>query len=1102
MESEWEEMYEEELALLDNSNPIDTHSSPNLVVKSTRRLFSPTKANPTNRSGDKENEPATGQAKKRRFILDEDEDDDVLFLMRQRPRERGADIDAFFKNQGHPERLMQVADLKRARHADIPRRQDASDDDEPLFTSSPPTTTAFPNTTISASTNLTLVPTSDDTDSYFASSPLVASAKRRSMFQSKNARLSTNSPFGHLPQGDDDRTAVFPPSPTRNTVPIVDRTTLLLSESSVDELPIDPIFPEQPVDGNEQDYADGFKTPPPNITKLARFRRDDNSQSSKAAQFAQKLSMASAESANVRASSSRPVFMSGIQQQVNSRNYTKKPTSGGFVSATTSDGRELYFPKKIKATNLPKNSAAMEMRCSNNKSLLETPIWKLMEELDQERLAHVQQLSESFERSSLDNATMLDEGDSERDIHRNEQGCVHQATLWTEKYRPRQFIDLLGDQRLNRDVMKWVKQWDFCVFGKKPDERPVPRKSPVAKKIGGDQQKNLDGEFKANNDPFKRPNNKILLLTGPPGFGKTTLAHVIAKQAGYHVLEINASDDRTGETVKSKIKAAIEMQALVSVGSKGGPVRQKPTLLIIDEIDGASSGGGNESFVKLLVNIVSVEAKHATDSEKMTEFRKKKFVKKPLLRPIICICNDPYAPVLRPLRGVAQIIHFKKIPTITIAKRLKDICDTENMTTDTRTLGHLCELAEGDVRSCLNTLQFMRSRSSLLTTELLDEAPVGRKDLGKSIFSVWDDIFQASSGRKQRMFLLKGVIDNEHGGQFDRKTDRADIYVSRLVQTISTNGEFDKLIQGCFESYPKMKFHDIACDKLVQLGDWLHFYDQINYRANSLHEHSLYGYMPYPLVCFHRFFAGTVHQSHQFEYPSLDHESYTQEKTNESLVTTLLSSLNAQGRRNFDKRNVPSELISLLLRIISPDLRPVNRQLIKPVEKAILSRLVEIMIAFGLTFVQEKTDDGQFVYRLDPPIETLVQLSSISLKNILPTRYAVRQLIAQEIEHENLRRHEEIAQSRTGHDIRVKHGPEKSTTSRLVNSTGDLEKPPMDFFGRPLVIATTSNDNQTNTDKTGGSSKKTQKNNHKIWYKFHEGFSNAVRKPLTIRELW
>ncbi len=48
-------------------------------------------------------------------------------------------------------------------------------------------------------------------------------------------------------------------------------------------------------------------------------------------------------------------------------------------------------------------------------------------------------------------------------------------------------------------------------------------------------------------DESGRPKQKVALLYGPPGLGKTTLAHVVAKHAGYNVVEMNASDDRSIE---------------------------------------------------------------------------------------------------------------------------------------------------------------------------------------------------------------------------------------------------------------------------------------------------------------------------------------------------------------------------------------------------------------------------------------------------------------------------------------------------------------------------------------------------------------------------
>lgn len=86
-----------------------------------------------------------------------------------------------------------------------------------------------------------------------------------------------------------------------------------------------------------------------------------------------------------------------------------------------------------------------------------------------------------------------------------------------------------------------------------------------------------------------------MLLTGPPGLGKTTLAHVIANHAGYNVIEINASDDRTGEALKNKLLGAVEVKESMK--------NNKPNLVVIDEIDGASmSGNGDQNFMKFLID--------------------------------------------------------------------------------------------------------------------------------------------------------------------------------------------------------------------------------------------------------------------------------------------------------------------------------------------------------------------------------------------------------------------------------------------------------------------------------------------------------------------
>ena len=107
---------------------------------------------------------------------------------------------------------------------------------------------------------------------------------------------------------------------------------------------------------------------------------------------------------------------------------------------------------------------------------------------------------------------------------------------------------------------------------------------------------------------------------------------MLARQAGYQVLEINASDDRTGRVVEERIRNALDSQALTTGAASSGKGkakaheegRNRPTCVVVDEIDGAAGGGEAvrpaafamlsssrsmllllQSFVKTLVKLIT-----------------------------------------------------------------------------------------------------------------------------------------------------------------------------------------------------------------------------------------------------------------------------------------------------------------------------------------------------------------------------------------------------------------------------------------------------------------------------------------------------------------
>ena len=75
---------------------------------------------------------------------------------------------------------------------------------------------------------------------------------------------------------------------------------------------------------------------------------------------------------------------------------------------------------------------------------------------------------------------------------------------------------------------------------------------------------------------FSFPNTKnAVLLHGPAGVGKTSLAHIVKKEFGLEIFELNASDLRNKEQLELKLKPAIEQQSLFNKGKE----------ILIDEVD-------------------------------------------------------------------------------------------------------------------------------------------------------------------------------------------------------------------------------------------------------------------------------------------------------------------------------------------------------------------------------------------------------------------------------------------------------------------------------------------------------------------------------------
>ncbi|UZJ55380.1 hypothetical protein CBS101457_004700 [Exobasidium rhododendri] len=780
-------------------------------------------------------------------------------------------------------------------------------------------------------------------------------------------------------------------------------------------------------------------------------------------------------------------------------NGVPKYIPSGIATATLLNGSTIRFEKKRRMKGWKPRPAHYG---TSTTGLLSQPVHQIVDRVEAMRALKVVE-----------------------DLERREKPVrVKKATqMWQERYRPQRFTELLGEERTHRDVLRWLKEWDACVFGKKAHLRKKWYKEGE------------EGSVYA--DKYSRPRERILLLGGPAGMGKTTLAHVAAKQCGYLVHELNASDDRSAKTVEDRVRDALESRSLKQDANL-------PTCLVLDEVDGATGGRGEEGggFIKALIKLVEKGSGRTTGGKKGS-----KKGSRPLLRPIVCICNDPYSPNLRALRPYSKLIRLTRPSTPLLINRLKQICEAEDIRADSKGLNSLVDICQGDIRSCLNVLQLIQTEAGGLTAETftktqsneLDDkvaCALGIKDGNSSIQQVWSNLFRTLTTREK--------AQKRGDNQETRNDQREGI---KIIGSIMGNGEMDKILAGCFEHYPTLKLVDDGWWRFSKMHDWIYWYEFINKKSWEIGAQTeMWTYLPWSFMGWKHLFANTGNELP--EYPRIDYQNHLKKSAFEEVTADLVSCLPASTRSQFNALSTITELGPSLVTLLSPDLKLINSQLVRMEERATLTSIVEILQHYNLNFVLDKNDQDQSYYRFEPPLEVFVQFEGKKSNFVGPAKFQLRQMIMSElntarVKSRRIQMGKDVNESSRAQDAQgykdayarglggdgrhaTAAGGAASAAGGAASAAGGAASAAggpktsiaVDFFGRPIIpkIVKQSEvviiNSQTLPDSILGRRKEKEgeterhrstikRSKLKVFYNYHEGYSNAVRKPVKMSSL-
>ena len=198
--------------------------------------------------------------------------------------------------------------------------------------------------------------------------------------------------------------------------------------------------------------------------------------------------------------------------------------------------------------------------------------------------------------------------------------------MWSEKYRPKNILDLIGNEDARNSFVEWLTKW--------------------------------------------KKGTKPILLVGPPGIGKTTLANLAAKQFDYDLISLNASDVRSKKNIQEILSPVLGNETIFGI-----------PMIFIDEVDGIhgrADYGGTEAIIKIL--------KESTV-------------------PIVLAANSDLSDKMKSIKKNARVIQFRPLSPRLLRFYLNKILQLENAKISSDSLMKLVAESNGDIRSMINFAQ-------------------------------------------------------------------------------------------------------------------------------------------------------------------------------------------------------------------------------------------------------------------------------------------------------------------------------------------------------------------------------------------------------------